>query len=141
MDIDVSFDRYNPKCTSMKTTTFFINLRIIFILFFFPVLNAGAQTLMTGIPVSNSSVYAFEKDGNTVYMGGIFTQVNSVAHWGLARFDAVTGIVDSWNPSVNNNGVSCLAKAAGKLIAGGAFSEMNGQQDLGSVCLIWLREI
>ena len=98
------------------------------------VMNAGAQTLMTGMPSPNGSVYAFEKAGNTIYIGGQFSQVNSVAHGSLAKFDAVTGVLDSWSPYINNNHVSCLAKAGNKLIAGGSFTEMNGQPRYG-ICM------
>jgi hypothetical protein len=115
----------------MKTTTPVRVFRIVLFILALYVMNANAQTLMTGMPVPDGSVYAFEKDGNTIYIGGFFTEVDAVAHVGLARFDAVTGVTDSWNPAVDNNGVTCLAIAAGKLIAGGSFLEINGQSRLG----------
>jgi|GEM_PF-3172771 len=93
-----------------------------------------AQTLLTGMPLPNTDVYAFAKDGNTVYMGGIFSQVNSLPHGGLARFDAVTGTLDSWSPVMDQNGVTCLAVVGSKLIAGGYFNVMNGQPHYG-ICM------
>ena len=87
----------------MKKITIHIYLPLFAALFILGINETNAQTLLTGRPTPNSSVYAFERDGNTIYMGGIFSQVNSLPHFGLARFDAVTGTLDSWSPSVNNN--------------------------------------
>jgi hypothetical protein len=118
----------------MQTTTTNISRTLIFLLFIFSVCRSAAQTLMSGMPVPNSSVYSFEKDGPTVYVGGMFTQVNSVPHHGLFRFDGATGTVDSWSADIDNNLVTCLTKAGGKLIAGGSFQELNGQYRPG-ICM------
>ena len=86
------------------------------------------------MPFPNGAVYAFEKVGNTIYIGGSFSEVDSVSHGGLARFDAVTGVTDAWSPFVDNNHVTCLGQAGNKLIAGGSFNAMNGQTRYG-ICM------
>ncbi|MFZ1688283.1 MAG: T9SS type A sorting domain-containing protein [Flavobacteriales bacterium] len=94
-----------------------------------------AQTLLTGTPdVTGSGVYAIEKAGNTMYIGGFFSMVDGLPRAGIARFDATTGALDSWAPTGITNGVTSLTRVANKLIAGGSFVTVNGQSRMG-ICM------
>ncbi|MEO8086930.1 MAG: T9SS type A sorting domain-containing protein [Bacteroidota bacterium] len=108
--------------------------QFFFLPFIFLSQYSSAQSLLTGMPTPDGSVYSFERDGNTIYIGGFFQNVNSIPHGSLARFDAITGTLDAWNPSVDANGVTCLANAGSKLIAGGSFTAINGQTRYG-ICM------
>src|SRR5436190_24166987 len=99
--------------TLLRNTFFFFTLVLL------TPMKQNAQTLLNNMPVPLGSVYALERDGNTIYMGGFFTDVNSIPHKGLARFDASTGALDSWTADIDNNGVTCIAIAGNKIIAGG----------------------
>ncbi|MBL8011340.1 MAG: hypothetical protein JNJ64_12120 [Flavobacteriales bacterium] len=90
-----------------------------------------AQTLVPNMPEPGGSVYAIEKIGGTVYIGGGFTTVDGTPRARLARFNAATGALDSWAPNVGNNYVNTLTRAGDKLIAGGNFTSVDGQQRLG----------
>lgn len=90
-----------------------------------------AQSLVPNMPDPNIDVYAIEKIGGTVYIGGGFTTVNGQPYTRLARFNAATGALDSWAPQVDNNYVNTITRAGDKLIAGGSFSAVNGQSRLG----------
>ncbi|MBK8341490.1 MAG: hypothetical protein IPK99_16600 [Flavobacteriales bacterium] len=68
----------------------------------------AAQTLLGGMPTPGGSVYAIEKAGNTMYIGGFFGTVNGLPRAGLARFNATTGVLDSWAPTDITNGVTSL---------------------------------
>ncbi len=92
---------------------------------------SGAQTLVPNMPEPGGSVYAIEKIGGTVYIGGGFTTVDGTPRGRLARFNAATGALDSWAPNVGNNYVNTITRAGDKLIAGGSFTSVDGQQRLG----------
>jgi len=49
-------------------------------------------------PLANDTVrsFAMAQDGATVFIGGHFTQMNSVARQSVARVDAVSGVLNSW---------------------------------------------
>src|SRR5688572_3723655 len=111
--------------TKMRLTT---NLVILLL---FACNHLTAQTLMTGMPSVTGSIYAFEKVGSTIYIGGFFTQLNGLPQARLGSFDAVTGAVSPWSPDVNVNGVTTLTRVANKLVVGGSFTEINGQSRLG----------
>ena len=95
---------------------------------------AGAQTLLGGMPTPNGDIYAIEKVGNTVYMGGFFSQVNGVPRAGIASFNATTGALDPWAPTDITNGVTSITPVADKLVVGGSFTSVNGQSRLG-ICM------
>ena len=94
----------------------------------------SAQTVLGGMPTVAGHVYAFEKVGNTMYVGGFFSQVNGLPRAGLARFNATTGVLDPWAPTGITNGVTTLTRVADKLIAGGSFQTVNGQPRAG-ICM------
>jgi len=93
---------------------------------------AYAQTLVTNTPTLSGQIQAVVKVGNTVYIGGNFTQANGVTHNHLARYNALTGVVDdAWNPDINATGtnpfVTTLRRVGGKLVVGGNFNLADGQ--------------
>lgn len=53
-----------------------------------------AQSLVPTMPGPGGSVYAIEKIGGTVYIGGGFTAVNGRSQLGIAMFDLVTGALE-----------------------------------------------
>ncbi|HEY2795458.1 MAG TPA: hypothetical protein VGJ28_24060 [Micromonosporaceae bacterium] len=85
------------------------------------------------MPTFNGGVYAMAYDGNTIYVGGSFTQANyggtKVARSGLAAINATTGALLSWAPSANGE-VDAMAvdPATHNVYIGGAFSAINGTQ-------------
>ncbi|MCC7502513.1 MAG: T9SS type A sorting domain-containing protein [Flavobacteriales bacterium] len=106
-------------------------LSLLFISFAFI---GRSQTLLGGMPLPNNDVYAIEKVGNTVYIGGFFSTVDGLPRAGLARFDATSGTLDAWGPTGITNGVTSINRVADKLVVGGSFQTVNGQSRQG-ICL------
>ena|GEM_PF-6355379 len=76
---------------------------------------------------TNGRVSTILKVGDTVYIGGSFTQVNGVERDHLAAIDASTMQLTGWAPSANNNVLALAASPDGSTIyAGGAFTRVNG---------------
>jgi hypothetical protein len=99
---------------------------------------SGAQAAVPTIaqapqkmPTFNGGVYAMAYDGNTIYLGGSFTQVNyGGKKWtrsGLAAVNASSGALLSWAPTAKGT-VDAMAidTATHDVYIGGAFSEING---------------
>ena len=102
----------------------------LFVLFFHACIS---QIVLPNMPAPNHNVWAIQKVGNMVYIGGAFDSVGGVPRSHLASFDASTGLLSNWNPGVNNT-VYSLAIAGGKLIAGGAFDTVSSQLR-GGICM------
>ena len=96
-------------------------------------LQAHAQTVLTGMPQPDQNVWAIQRTGNKVYIGGSFQNINGASHPYLASFDATTGSLATWNPGVDGT-VYALAIAGGKLIVGGNFSNA-GSQPRPGICM------
>ena len=86
----------------------------------------------------NGPVYAIERIGNTIYIGGGFTSVRSpdgtqtVPRNRLAAFDAATGSLLSWNPSANKIVRALHQSSDGTgLFVGGLFTSINGSKRKG----------
>ncbi len=77
-------------------------------------------------PKPNSTVNVIVRSGNTVYIGGAFTSVDGVSRDRLAAFDATTGALLPWNPTVNN-AVYALVVSGNTVYAGGTFRAAGGQ--------------
>ncbi|MFN9065738.1 MAG: hypothetical protein ACK5V3_00800 [Bdellovibrionales bacterium] len=77
-------------------------------------------------PGSTASVSAMVLDGNTLYVGGYFTQVGGVARSHLAAIDTNTGLPLSWDPQPDSS-VNSMVKAGSSLYLGGSFSNVGGQ--------------
>jgi PKD repeat protein len=80
-------------------------------------------------------VQAFTQSGNTMYVGGNFATVeqdatgtNAVNQPFLAAFNVNTGQwVSSFRPQLNNNVMSLATLPNGDVVAGGQFTQANGQ--------------
>jgi len=70
---------------------------------------------------SNHVALSMALKDNTLYMGGIFTRLNSLPRYNIGAIDAGNGNVLAWNPSADN-WVSALAIKDNTVYAGGAFT-------------------
>ena len=82
-------------------------------------------------PNANSGVSAIvlQSDGK-ILVGGFFTGPNSIggqARNRIARLNAATGAADSFNPNANSAVYAIALQQDGKILAGGAFTNINGQ--------------
>lgn len=87
-----------------------------------PVMTWNANNVFAG-------VNAFVSQGNTVYMGGLFTSIGGQARNGLAAVDAVTGALLPWNPNPQDASgarVEALAISGSTVYVGGKFLEIGG---------------
>jgi fibronectin type 3 domain-containing protein len=71
----------------------------------------------------NGPIFAIAHDGDKTYVGGRFSQVGNLQRKNLFSFNSVTGIVDSWDPSPNDD-VYSIAVGNGKVYVGGAFNSI-----------------
>ena len=87
--------------------------------------NPGSQ------PCATCDVKAIAMVGNTLYVGGRFTQIGSTPRNALAAIDAASGSVLAWNPDADQTvqSLSVLNDATrGTIVyAGGMFSTIGGQ--------------
>jgi len=73
------------------------------------------------------SIEALVVRGDTVFVGGNFTQIGGQPRGGLAAVDARTGEAFSWNPGNADSYVKDLALWNNTLFAGGEFRHLGGQ--------------
>jgi len=84
------------------------------------------KTINAWNPNPNGEVYAIGFSGQTVYLGGDFTDVNSgTTRNRLAAFDNSTGTATSWDPNVNST-VRTILVDGGTMYIGGSFTDVNG---------------
>ncbi|WP_165970562.1 PKD domain-containing protein [Actinomadura sp. 6K520] len=82
---------------------------------FAPSLNKGEASALLAAP-----------DGQSLYVGGSFSEINGVRHFVLARLNAQTGApITSFNPQFDAR-VRDLRLAGGRLYAAGTFSTVGG---------------
>ena len=84
------------------------------------------------VPQTNGRVNTIAVSGDTVYIGGSFTEVITqngvaVARSRLAAINANTGKLTDWAPQVNRP-VSALAVDGGRVYAGGVFTRADGER-------------
>lgn len=84
----------------------------------------SAQILDTQFPTTNGNVQAICIHGNTLYIGGSFTQVGNLPRTNIAAIDLTTKSVTPWAPSVNSDVVDIEA-ANGKVYFCGHFTQVN----------------
>ena len=74
-------------------------------------------------------------DGSTLYVGGSFTQVGGIPRTRLAAFDATTGTLLPWSPSVGGQswggGVERIGAVNGQVALGGYFQSVGGMTKRG----------
>jgi len=88
---------------------------------------AGEQgTLERFNPDLNGSADALLLNGDTLYLGGTFTQANgTVPRNRLAAVNAINGDLLAWNPDADGP-VRALAQDGGTVFAGGSFTTIGG---------------
>jgi len=77
-------------------------------------------------PNANASVHAIAMSGNTVYVGGQFTNIGGQSRNYIAALDATTGTATAWAPDADST-VFALAVSGGTVYAGGLFANIGGQ--------------
>lgn len=75
---------------------------------------------------TSGPVRALTRVGSTIYIGGDFSQVNTVDRQNIAAVSASTGALLSWNPGANFQ-VNALAADDSALYVGGNFDTIGGQ--------------
>ena len=90
--------------------------------------NTGLADSFDPNPNMNGFVNSIVVQGDTrILVGGYFTSIGGQSRGRMARFDAATGLVDSFNPNASG-GVLCVAlQPDGKILAGGDFISIGGQ--------------
>jgi hypothetical protein len=88
------------------------------------VLADGSVSPFTATP--NGEVYSLAVSGSTVFIGGLFNQVNGLTRGRIASLDATTGAVTAWNPGANGT-VYALVVSGSTVYAGGVFTSIGGQ--------------
>lgn len=68
----------------------------------------------------------FDTINEVLYVGGPFNDMSGSPKNGLAAINAVTGVLLSWAPVVNNGIVKAIAKSGDTVFVGGTFSQVNG---------------
>jgi hypothetical protein len=99
--------------------------------------NLAALNTTTGAPttwdpiVGNGTstsqyILSLDIDGNTVYVGGLFTQVDGQARTNMAAIDVSSGAVQSWAPDLPGGYVSKIAVAGNTVYVFGDFPKTIG---------------
>ena len=81
-----------------------------------------------GTDSTNGYVYAIARDGNTIYIGGDFTEVGGKRRNYLAAIDASTGRVTDWDPGANRFVHAIDVASDGTVYVGGKFGRIDGQR-------------
>lgn len=81
-------------------------------------------------PGANDLASVFMLAGDTLYAGGMFTEVGGQPRDRLAAIDVTTGEVLPWDPSANSL-VLAMARSGDTIFLGGIFTEIGGQSRLG----------
>src|SRR5207249_706372 len=81
-------------------------------------------------PNANSTVWSLALDGNTLYVGGDFTNIGGAARNRIAALDVSTGTATSWNPSSDGSVKTVLVPHYDDdfyfIFAGGDFTNIGG---------------
>ena len=87
---------------------------------FDPVISASSNTSSPGV-----YALALSPDGSTLYVGGLFNQVNGQSRDNLAAFNTSTGVLTSWTPSAYGK-VNAMAPSPNgqEIYIGGSFNEL-----------------
>jgi len=83
------------------------------------------------IPLPTSSIglqsLAMSPDGQTLYVGGLFSEIGDQSRSNLAAIHVSTGQLTSWNPVVNSR-VRTITPSGTSVYVGGEFTSVNGEQ-------------
>jgi PKD repeat protein len=99
-------------------------------------LDPTTGAVVTGFnAITNATVKDLVATNDTVYAGGIFTGAGgggSTPRAKLAAFSAANGSLTAWAPTANANVETLLLTPDGsRVIAGGIFTQLNGQSTIG----------
>lgn len=85
-------------------------------------------------PLINGTIHAMLIVGDTLFIGGDFTQVDGQVRTNLAAFNRLSGQLLAWNPTANS-WVLTMSTYGNRIIIGGYFSQVNGnlRQGLASI--------
>lgn len=78
-------------------------------------------------PGPNGAIYSLVRSGSTIYVAGGFSSIGGQARTLVAGFDATTGTILDWNPSVTGIQVTALAISGSTLYLGGNIFTVGGQ--------------
>jgi hypothetical protein len=85
-----------------------------------------SQTLDEQFPAVNGTVNTICISGNTIYVGGIFTEVGGLPRTNIAAIDIPTKSVTDWAPHLNGD-VADIGAANGKVYFCGHFTQVNSE--------------
>ena len=89
--------------------------------------STGALTAFN--PNAGYRVNDIALSGNTAYLAGQFTTMGAASRTRLAAVNATTGAVLPWAPTANLEVRAIVApEGSGKIVIGGNFTEVNGEQ-------------
>ncbi len=77
-------------------------------------------------PAVNGIVNGLWKEGSTLYVVGLFTQVNGFPRAGGAAFNLTTGALLPWNPALDGGAAYVIAVNGGTVFLGGIFTTASG---------------
>jgi hypothetical protein len=84
--------------------------------------DAASGAVTPFAPVIDGRVHALDYADGSLYVGGVFENVNGVARRGLVKIDAATGTVDTtFNASFPSGKVNDLEIVGGRLLVAGSF--------------------
>jgi len=125
----------SPGPSTVVATHHHISHRLALALAFAPALTAGLALLSAGgafaqaidgnLWVTNGTVNAVVRDGNTLYIGGAFTLVGPVTGGGVP-IDASSGAPESGFPKVEGYVSAVVPDGAGGWYIGGGFTAVGG---------------
>lgn len=103
----------------------------------------GSNEQNDTFPETDISVAAIAEIGDTIYIGGKFTNVEIAATGQrhgqrfLAAFDRTTGAwIDTFRPTINGNVWDLRATDDGRLIVAGQFTSVNGEPNTTGVAML-----
>jgi hypothetical protein len=88
-------------------------------------LAANGALVPTWHPTVDGQVRTLAVNGNTLYLGGVFSTVNGVARHDAAAVDLTTGALTGWNPNPNGE-VDAIAATPASIFLGGFFTNAGG---------------
>lgn len=86
---------------------------------------AVSQVLNTALPITNGAVKSIVKSGDTLYLGGYFTEIGEAAGRAVL-LNKISGKHDKTFPEINGSVNICLPDGHGGWYIGGSFSKVNG---------------
>lgn len=90
--------------------------------------DATSGAVLPFAPTTDGRVYVLAVEGEHLYVGGDFTQIDGLSRPYLGRVSLATGALDTtWTPTPNKRVEALLVDAAASAVyVGGKFSTMNG---------------